>query len=305
MEIRKDYLKNDTIIYAASRSNKPTNYRSDINIINKSNDFKSNCPFCPSNLKLVEDLIISDEKHGARIVKNRFPLVEGELGCHDVAIESFNHDIQLREMSSEFMFDFFKLILKRCEMILENEHIKNIQIFKNNGSLSGASLEHSHWQILSTSHIPKNILQIGKRYDEYFAKNNRCYLCNAEDEYVILQDEYTKVVLPKASVYSSTFRIYPKSHKGTFLELDDNEILSLCNMLIFVSNLLEKIEKGSSYNILFFAKPIGETNTNFHFFVEFVGRKGRLGGYELSTGEYMSSILPEDLYKEIKEILEV
>ncbi len=305
MEMRKDFLKNETIIYASSRSNKPKNYNNDLVSVDAVVDFEIDCPFCKSNVSLLDDLLLIDENIDARIVKNRYPVVDGEFGFHDVAIESYDHYLQLRNMSKELVFNFMKLIIKRCNIVLENDSIRNIQLFKNNGQYSGASLEHSHWQILSTNFVPKNIVDIGKRFDEYFEENNSCYLCDDDLSYTIKEDDFMKVVLPKASSSARTFRIFPKLHRSSFLELNDEELMSLSEMLIFSADLIDKIEKGNSYNILFYSKSIGVARSNFHFFVEVIGRKGRLGGFELATGEFMSSTLPEELYAEIKEILEV
>ncbi len=303
MEIRKDFLKNETIIYSTSRSNKPKNYNNDITIVDKNVDFKLDCPFCESNVNLINELVIQDENIKARIVKNRYPVVEGEFGHHDVAIESYDHNLQFKDMSKDFIFEFLNLIKRRCEMVMENNNINNIQIFKNNGQFSGASLEHSHWQILSTVHVPKNIAEISHRFEEYFNENGTCYLCDNELDYDIKEDDYMKVVLPKASHSPRTFRIYPKLHKSTLLELSDEELKSLSEMLVFSAGLIDKIEEGNSYNILFYSNPINAESNNFHFFVEVIGRKGRLGGFELSTGEYMCSTLPEELYENIKTLI--
>ncbi len=304
MEIRKDFLKNDKIIYSSSRSNKPKNYNNDIVIVNTDIDYKVDCPFCESNVNLLNDLILLDENIKARVVKNRYPVIDGELGFHDVAIESYDHDLQLRNMNKEHVFEFLKLIKKRCEMVLEHDNIKNIQIFKNNGQLSGASLEHSHWQILSTNYVPKNIDEIGQRFDEYLNENNTCYLCSDDYSYSIKEDDFMKMVLPKAAASVRTFRIFPKVHKSSFLELNDEELLSLSEMLVFSTSLIDKLEKGNSYNILFYSKPVSEfEDDNFHFFVEVVARKGRLGGFEMATGEYMSSTLPEELFDDINSLL--
>ncbi len=308
MEIRKDFLKNESIIYASARSNKPTNYKNDTKTIVKENvDFKADCPFCENYDGIIGDLLLFDEENKIRIVKNRFPVVQGEIGFHDVAIESPNHDLKMKDMSENLIFDFLKLVIKRCEMILEHKNIKHIQLFKNNGPFSGASLEHSHWQILSLSYIPKTIVEISNNFKAYSLENNRCYLCDSENSYGIIEDTYMKMVLPKASYIAQTFRVYPKTHKGSLLELDNDELLSLSKMLVFGVNLISKLDEGNSYNIIFYSKPIefedDEPNTTFHFFVEIVGRKGRMGGFELSTGEYTSSILPEELYNEIKSLL--
>ncbi len=307
MDIRKDFLKNDTIIYSSARSNKPTNYKNDLkSVIKSDDDFKLGCPFCESNEKLIGELLLFDEKTKARVVKNTYPVVQDEIGFHDVAIESLEHGLQFKDMTSDLVFEFLKLLKKRCEMVLSNDHIKSIQIFKNSGPFSGASLEHSHWQILSLNYVPKNIVEISKNFDNYFKENKNCYLCDNDYSYNVSEDDYMKVVLPKAAAVAQTLRIYPKVHKGSFLDLDDSELMSLSKMLVFSVNLVDKLFEGNSYNILFYSKPICDKNEdfeNFHFFAEVMGRKGRLGGFELSTGEYVSSTSPEQVYDEIKLLM--
>ncbi len=301
MEIRVDYLKSETIVYSHRRSKRPHNYNINKAQV-KSSDFV--CPFCKENCKQTGELICENE-FGSRIIKNLYPVVEDELGVHDVAIESFNHGLQLKDMSHELVFNFLLLLQKRTKVLAEKDYIKNVQVFKNNGPISGATLEHSHWQIVSTGFIPHKTQLISDNFTKHFESTGSCFLCEENDILKLKEDNYTVMGVPKAGCGNMNFRIFPKRHLRNFSELNSEEISSIAEYIIFVANAISKLNEVVSFNILLFSEPLGNPNEHFHFFIDILDRKGTHGGFELSTGDFINSVLPEDMYHQIKEVMEV
>ncbi len=301
MEVRVDYLKGEAVLYSNSRKHRPHNFN-----LSKTMSLSNaiDCPFCKENKKLVEDIIMENST-GSRIVRNIFPMVDGELGTHDVAIESYDHDLRLKDMKVVNFSKFLQLVQLRCKEHENLSYTENVQVFKNSGPLSGASLKHSHWQILSTNFVPNKVRTITNNFNAYKNETGKCYLCEEGEVIKLLEDENMILGIPKASYGGLSFRVFPKLHISSFLDLDENSIRSLCEKIIYSLNLIDELDKESSYNILFFSKPKNYKDKKFHFFVDIVNRKGSFGGFELSTGEFINSVLPEDLYKKIKEIREV
>ncbi len=301
MEIRTDYLKSETIVYSLKRSKRPHNYN-----INKTsgqnNDFP--CPFCKENANLTGETII-DNVLGSRIVKNIYPVVDNEFGVHDVAIESPIHELQLKDMSIALVYNFLQLMQSRAQEVSLKDNIKNVQVFKNSGPISGATLEHSHWQIVSTNVVPHKNKIISNNFTKYFEETKGCFLCNENEVIKVKEDDNMIFSIPKAGCGNINFRIFPKRHVSTFLELETEELKSLAEYIITSANILSEFKDIVSFNIIFFSEAVGENNENFHFFVDVIERMGTFGGFELATGDYINSVLPEELYKELKNKMEV
>ncbi len=302
MNIRVDYLKDEVVMYAKSRGDRPNNYTSAGNeVVNKD----VVCPFCAENTHMTKEIIYKNNRTGIRIIKNLYPAVEDNFGVHDVVIEAYDHDMKFKDFSEDFVYDFLTTIKYRYEELAKKEGIKCIQIFKNSGRNSGASLEHAHWQILATNFVPTKNLLMSEKFETYVKENGVCYHCSQKDLYKIMEDDNVVMGIPYASSSSATFRIIPKKHYSSFSELSKETLSSVSKMLLKSIQLLDDLEKDFSYNVLFFSKPVQSQNENFHFFIEVVGRKGRYGGFELSTGAFISSFLPEDIYEKINLMLEV
>ncbi len=301
MEIRVDYLKSETVVYSRKRSKRPHNYN-----INKSKvqsgDFP--CPFCLENNNLIEETICENIL-GSRIVKNLYPVVDGEFGAHDVAIESVKHDLALKDMSLEVVTEFLVLLQERCIALKKMELIKNIQIFKNSGPISGATLEHSHWQIVSTSFIPHKTQTISDNFTSYRKETESCFLCNENDIIKLKENENVVMGVPKAGCGNLNLRLFPKRHVTNFIELSKAELNSIAEYIINAANTIYRLEESSSFNILFFSNPEGNNNKDFHFFIDILDRKGTFGGFELATGDFINSVLPEEMYQKIINVMEV
>ncbi len=301
MEVRVDYLKSERIIYSNSRKDRPHNFV--FNKIKKDN-MSFVCPFCKENSNILGETIV-ENKFGSKIIKNIYPMVDGQFGIHDVAIESCEHELKLRDMDVELIYNFLIMIKTRAQNLCNMDYLENIQIFKNDGRNSGASLEHSHWQIVSTDFIPHKTAIISSNFSKYFTDHKKCILCSSDEVINVLEDELFILSIPKASYGSISFRLFPKAHKNSFVELSDREVRSLAYMLKKAANLVYYLDESASFNVLFFSEPANKKNRGFHFFVDIVDRKGSFGGFELSTGDFVNSTLPEELYEKVIEILEV
>lgn len=301
METRIDYLKDERILYSTKRGKRPLQY----NFNNQSNRTQeAECPFCIGNKHLVEEMICENEL-GSRIIKNIYPIVDGSYGVHDVAIESYDHELEFKDMPLELVQEFLKMIQNRQRNLEQLDNIEYVQIFKNCGAKAGASIIHPHCQIMATNYVPSKIETIKRNYTKYNDENKTCYLCSEKDIMKIYEDDFAVMGIPSANKAGKCFRIFTKRHIDSFSKLNSFELHSLSKMLIEATQLLDKLEKGVSYNIMFFTSPAKHKANEFHFFVEVIERKGNFGGFELSTGDYVNSTLPESVYDEIKNLTEV
>mgnify|MGYP003343736917 CR=1 FL=1 len=121
-----------------------------------------------------------------RVVPNKFAALDsaGELtrthhglkrtiagvGVHEVIIETPDHDRTLADLSVDELVAVFGAYRDRILDLKQDKRFKYILIFKNHGEAAGASLEHTHSQLIALPVVPKRVreeLDGAKRYFDF------------------------------------------------------------------------------------------------------------------------------------------
>ena len=178
-ELRKDVITGRWVIISTERGKRPIEYK-----MEKRPAVGGFCPFCDGNEdKTPPEVLAYRNPQSApnsrgwkvRVVPNKFPAlqIEGDLdkraegiydtmrgvGAHEVLIESPQHLTQLSDLSNEHVESIFWAIRDRCIDLNKDPRFKYILVFKNRGEEAGASLEHSHIQLIATPIIPKRAME--------------------------------------------------------------------------------------------------------------------------------------------------
>ena len=186
-ELRKDYVTDDYVIIATERSKRPHDF---IHKKEKKSP-KSKCPFCPENENMVPKPIVDEIKDDKgkwmiRVIKNKFPAVKPKgnpeiqthnkyytfadaYGQHEVVIETPVHGKELEDLPLEHIEKVIEMYIKRLKEISKDKQIKYAALFKNRGKDAGASISHSHSQIIAYNLFPTKIqrkLDAVKKYDK-------------------------------------------------------------------------------------------------------------------------------------------
>jgi len=106
-----------------------------------------------------------------------FDMMNG-VGEHEVIVEGIRHDQQLADLSIEQIKKVIRVYKRRSIQLGKDERFKYVLIFKNYGLAAGASLEHSHTQLISLPIVPKRVmeeLECAHRYHDY---KERCVFCD-------------------------------------------------------------------------------------------------------------------------------
>jgi len=173
IQLRKDYILNRWSYIAAERGKRPKQFEEN-KIDDKKDGKKNSCYFCPGNEHLTPPEIgrIGDKnKWEIRWFPNKFPAVGKDLrkeiitsdeyytggeafGYHEIIAETPDHEKQLADLSVKEIEKVLKVYALRMADLSARDGIKYVQIFKNSGAEGGASLVHSHSQIVATNIIP-------------------------------------------------------------------------------------------------------------------------------------------------------
>lgn len=296
-EFRQDYLTEECVWIAIERGNRPQNYKN-IKTLNIESD--DTCPFCEKNLNMLPDVVFISEDKRVKIIPNLYPAVSEDslngFGKHEVLIDTPNHKEKLAFFSELDFFTVLKSIQMRVYFFSKSEKIKYVQVFKNDGEKAGASIYHSHWQIVALSIIPNKQRTIKNNFIKYKKEKGTCYLCDEIkklEEYTIIQNNNFIAYIPYAYIYSYSVNITCKKHYSAIEDFDDIMIQELASIIKKTLKLLNIIIKDLNYNICFQNKVYEDSEENInHFYLQIIPRTANIAGFEFSTGCYINSVDP-------------
>ena len=152
------------------------------------------CPFCRGNEERTPPQIRGFPENGdweVRIVPNLYPVLGDDksqtniafglqqvidgYGRHEVVIDNPSHGIALHEMGQQHLADLFTVYQQRMnELYASDRRLKYVLVFKNFGPAAGASIPHTHSQIIATPVVPENVLNEVHHSRESQRKYNHC-----------------------------------------------------------------------------------------------------------------------------------
>src|SRR5579859_879522 len=131
------------------------------------------CPFCVGHEQLTphESFVFPDgEGWRIRVVPNAYPALRrggpfrpiptdgferwSGWGVHEVVIECPQHESSLANLPATHVADLFRVYRQRIRAGKEDAQLVYPMIFKNSGADAGATLEHSHSQIILLPCVP-------------------------------------------------------------------------------------------------------------------------------------------------------
>ncbi|MDD4548792.1 MAG: HIT domain-containing protein [Syntrophomonadaceae bacterium] len=327
-ELRKDLVRDNWVVIANDRALKPSDFPINRNGVNISGN-NTFCPFCEGNEAYTTNELSAFRKDNSkpdgpgwtvRTVPNKFSAfqLQGELdmvstgiykscngiGQHEVVIETPEHGVEFHDFSVDRIILVYRMLKQRYRELAGDSRIKYIQIYKNRGLFAGASLQHSHSQILAFPVVPDQ----NKGIPKYFNKTGQCLICDILEqekekaERVIYESNYFLVLCPYASRFSYESWIVPKRHTEHFSDISDEEIEDLADVIKgFFTAMLASLD-DPSYNIMINTAPVNVPyQGGYHWYMEITPRLLIANAAELSSGYYMNPVSPEISAQIIRE----
>ncbi len=317
-ELRRDLVKNNWVSVAEHRALKPN----DFPIAKKALESSVTggfCPFCEGNEQFTPPEIMA-HRHDSepntqgwlvRAIPNKFSAfeLEGELeetrlgvfsrynglGKHEVIIETPEHNVDFHQLSVERMETIIKIFRARYNDLAGDQRIKYIQIYKNRGIFAGASLEHSHSQIVALPFVPAE----NQGVIDYFKKNQRCLLCDIiaqerNDERLVAESADFLLLCPYAPRFPYETWIVPKHHREHFGQITDAEVYDLAKTIKRFSNVMIENLSDPSYNLVINTAPVNVDNQpGYHWYMELTPRLLVNAAVEIASGVYINPVAPE------------
>lgn len=311
-----DTLNHSKVIIARGRQDRPMdNVNKEINK-KESGEYDKDCPFCRGNEENISQetsVIKKNNQWIVKSVKNKYPIIDDNplneiKGEHDVIIDTYKHNGSFFNMSEEEFYYLLSMYKNRFKEFKENENIKYICLFKNYLRDAGASLMHPHSQILSLPFIPPDLREEYKVCEEFYKKmgmNMYKYIIEEEIKYgerLIYDDKYFLVFVPQVCRFAGDTVILFKENIY-FYEVEDSKLKHLSIILKKLFNKLYDEYGNCPFNLYIHNHPVNEKDNYkdiYNVHIHIVPRKFNFGGFELSTGMYVSSVKSEDIAKKLK-----
>jgi UDPglucose--hexose-1-phosphate uridylyltransferase len=336
-ELRHDPIQRRWVIIATERGRRPGDFPPSEPPANG-----GICPFCEGNESKTPPEIAA-VRNGTgpnlpgwevRVVPNKFPAlrIEGGLdrkglgaydrmngvGAHEVIIETPKHSLQLADLPLDHIHKVIRTYRERLVDLMRDQRFKYILIFKNQGAAAGASLAHSHTQLIATPVTPLTLVEELNAAKEHYREKERCLFCDliqqeldSGQRIVIAADQFVALT-PFASRFPFEIFIAPRYHHHSFAEASDDMLFHLAVVLKEVLLRVKKCLKDPAYNFLIHTIPNVQARhrhgsdwatveLDYHWHIEFIPRLTNVAGFEWGTGFYINPTAPEDAAKYLRD----
>ena len=327
-EIRYNIVTREWVVIATERAKRPEEFAKANVRRAKLEPFVATCPFCPGNEAMTPPETLRLPRIGAwqvRATPNKFAALDesAELirrtnghqrtitgaGMHEVIIETPQHDKTLALLDEREMDRVIEAYRRCYARITEDPRVAHATLFKNHGERAGTSLEHSHSQIVGTPIIPPQVRERMETALRFYDESGDCIICAlmadelVEQTRVVEQDDDFVAFVPFAAQSPFHLWIVPIRHTATFPEASDPELASLARIL---RSVLRRIYFGLAdpdFN-LSVRTPPREANgmKYYHWYLSITQRVTRMAGFEIGSGMFINTALPEESAKFLRGI---
>ena len=329
-ELRKDPVVGRWVIISTERAKRPHEFPQE-----PTPRREGMCPLCPGSERMTPPEILAFREGGQpndpnwtlRVVPNKFPAlrIEGELGkaadgiydrmhgigAHEVVIESERHDVDLFDLPEKRFEDVLWAYRDRLLDLKKDRRFKSVIIFKNHGSAAGASLTHSHSQLIALPVVPKRVMEEMNGCKEYYRFRDRCLLCD-----IIVQEMEQKVRIVEEtgeflafSPYAPRFPfetwIVPKRHQCAYEMIEGDQAKALAAVFRRTLRRLNLALENPPFNFIVHSAPFQEGAFEFfHWHVEIMPKLTKVAGFEWGSGFYINPTPPEESAKFLRGLPE-
>jgi UDPglucose--hexose-1-phosphate uridylyltransferase len=329
-ELRRDPVTGHWVIISTDRQKRPNAFRLERPVVLG----RDQCPFCPGRESLTPPEILSYRQNGGpanspgwdiRVVPNKFPAlqVEGTLdrtgegmfdrmngiGAHEVIIETPDHDRTLAAMSEPEIDRVLWAYRERMLDLKRDIRLRYILVFKNHGGAAGATLEHTHSQLIALPIVPDFVREEIEGARRHYAAKERCVFCDiihqelGDPRRVILENADIVALAPYAPRFPFETWLLPKRHGARFEEAPRHEYESLARALKSVLQRMDRALEFPPFNLIVHTSPFSEdTSAVYHWHIEVMPKLSRVAGFEWGTGFYINPTSPEEAAQVLRAV---
>jgi len=309
------------------------------------------CPFCRGNEDKTPPTIFSTPDGTdwrIRIVENLYPVLGDDrpqqalslglqqtidgYGRHEVIIDNPNHGIALHEMDLDHLALLFATYRERMQSLYAADpRLRYVLVFKNFGPAAGASIPHTHSQMVALPVVPDNVQAEVDHSHRYYEKHHSCVFCALIDEaltfetriydresgevrrridvgqYVVEKGEHFIAIKPFASRYEWEIHILPLAHQPDYLDCDAAKLGDFARVLKRTMARLDAVLGGVQYNYFLHSLPhdsrYDSNRPSYHWHLEICPRTSIPTGFELGSGLFVNTVSPEAAAESLRAVV--
>ncbi len=320
-ELRLNLLTREWVIISTERAKRPIDYKNSSSLTRPlPPEYLNTCPFCYGNEHKTPDEFLKlteDGKWKMRVVSNKYPalLNKGErkwwgddgkrsvsgVGVHEIIIESPLHNAGMALMDLKNIEEIIGIYKKRFIEAHRDPRVEHVIIFKNHGEGAGTTIVHPHTQLIGIPVVPVQFRDRVQGAMHFFDDTGKCLVCSilekerSEAQRVIIDTDHFITFIPYAALSPFHTWIFPKRHSASFSDIMEEEIKDLAAHL---KTLLTKLYYGlddPDYNyVLRSSRPEDAGNEYCHWYISAIPRITKSAGFELGSGMFINTSLPEE-----------
>jgi UDPglucose--hexose-1-phosphate uridylyltransferase len=331
-DLRKDPIVNRWVIIAGERARRPVDFQPVRDAARP-----GICPFCPGQEdKTPAEVLAYRPSDGPaaranapgwslRVFPNRFPAlkIEGDLdrqgdgvydrmngvGAHEVIVETPDHQRTLASCSVAEVELVLAAYRDRIFDLSRDLRFRYIMIFKNNGSSAGASLQHSHSQLIALPVTPKTVVDEIAGALSYHGFKERCVFCDIvrqelrANERLVFENAEFVVIEPYAPKTPFETWVLPKRHRAAYEETPRHELPLLAEAMSVTLRKLGRALDDPPYNFMLHTAPLHERGlVHYHWHIEIMPTLSQVAGFEWGSGFYINPTPPEEAARYLREV---
>jgi UDPglucose--hexose-1-phosphate uridylyltransferase len=258
-----------------------------------------------------------------RVVPNKFPAlrIEGDLersgeglydrmngvGAHEVVIESPEHAARLEELPTAHLAEVLRAYRERVLDLARDLRLEYVTVFKNQGEAAGATLEHSHSQLIATPIVPMIVAEELSGALQHFRIKQRCIWCDIVRQErqagvrVIREEGGLIAVAPFAPRLPFETWILPVAHRSGYEATSNDELLSLATLLGDILKRIGSALDDPPYNLILHSAPLrARALDHFHWHLEITPKLTRVAGFEWGSGFFINPTPPEEAARHLR-----
>jgi UDPglucose--hexose-1-phosphate uridylyltransferase len=314
-ELRKDYLLDRWVVIAGNRGKRPSDFLRKVD-----EEPEKTCFFCPGNEHMTPPEICripqKGKKWSIRCFPNKFPALvpeEGEstkgllesrpaYGFHEVLVETPQHGESIADLNVVEMTEVLEAYNQRILDLESREGVGYVCLFKNHGKVSGASLSHSHTQIITLPFTPPLVKAEADASKRYFREHGSCVFCDlikreSKSPRKVIDRNNVLAFTPYASRHPFEVWLAPKKHVRRLDDLSKTGLKSMASTLLSVVRKLRKGLNDPSYNLmLHYSSKRGD----LHMHWELAPRLSTWAGFELGSEVVINTMPPEHAARHLR-----
>jgi UDPglucose--hexose-1-phosphate uridylyltransferase len=217
-------------------------------------------------------------------------------GSHEVLVDSPRHQDSPADFNLQQMLMMLNVYRDRYNYYRHMSGINYISLFKNHGAEAGASLSHTHSQLVALPIMPPLLIR------EMFviSSSSVCPYCSVVEREMnsnrlIIQNENWIQIAPFFSKAPYETWILPKGHISNLGAINNVQMEDLASIMSSALKSLRSLLNDPPYNYMLFQVP-----SIYHFNIRIQPVLSKTAGFERGTDIFINPMSPEQAAIEMR-----